>query len=236
MLPRTWHGTWTCRATWNFVRLSCREPNKILAPDGARLFTDPAMSFATNMPSPSGLHALRGGSPRRKFVAVRPNTAGWTPPVAFPQNLSVPFHGYEVGPEVKMGPGQLVASPRRVNVMPVLYGHDGPVQRHRQPFRSSFQCPSPAHALKASGTLFTSGSPRYDATLGRRPAQLRTRVSARRAPATPKLSQRPATADPRDQWAYRTAPGTRPTSAITSLQIPDSDIPPSPRSRFFQGC
>ena len=48
-------------------------------------------------------------------------------------------------------------------IQPVLYGLRREPQYHRQPVRSSFQCPTPASSV-AANSLYTCGSPRYSTT------------------------------------------------------------------------
>jgi hypothetical protein len=188
-------------------------------------------------PSPSGLHALRGGSARRRFEGMRPNSAAsWSPRPVYGQNLAIPFRGYHDKP-LPTYPAPPLALPLHVpEVNPVFFGHDGPAgaQRHRQPCRSSFQCPSPRPALRSS-SLFTSGSPRYSATLGKRAFAASPR-RAHRPASSPRRPGSAASADPQYGNTPRQHSPSRPSSAITSLWLLDSELPSSPRARFYHGC
>ena len=191
------------------------------------------------MPSPSALHALRGGSARRQWDLRRAGNG--TSPAVGPRragrgasdhrwDVSPPrrFHGYCDKPK-PLAITERITERREFEWIrptlkdlgkPVLFGygeshHHQQQQRHRQPIRSSFQQPSPAGLLTRS-SLFTSGSPRYHAGLGR-------------------SRQRPMTARPMTPRDARRA--DRPVSAasITSPVHHAFNVPASPRSRYFTG-
>ena len=194
-----------------------------------------------SQPSPSSLTAKRGGSARRRFVSL--GNTSWSPAPVYPQNLSVPFYG---APPLRAPSPNLMPEnsrqkkstlPPPPDVKPILYGHEMmKPQRHRQPFRSSFQSPAPAVALRTE-FLYTSGSPRYSANLGKGPGLNRPSHSANStrnwSPRT--LSSRASPrASPRPMSALSYA--STPASIITSLHISNDEVPSSPRSRFFDGC
>ena len=182
----------------------------------------PARMQVTAVPSPSGLHALRGGSARRQYDVRRPWDHRWD------KIPAKSFRGYCDKP-VPVPVTQRITErsefewirPKLTDLgTPVLFGYGDAQQRkqrHRQPMRSSFQQPSPTGLLTPS-SLYTSGSPRYHAALGR----------------SRQVSHRPMTARPMTPRAHR---ADRPWSAvsITSPVHHALDVPASPRSRYFTG-